>query len=254
MCCLPFRTSGDIKKYALEKSPYRFIVSGCDWGGSDYQMARQAKTSYTVHVIMGVKGDGTMDILHMKRYSGMDYDEIASLILRDHIAMGGTAIGSDYGAGYAYNTFLHRDMRIDPTKHFIWEYQAPYTAIVKKATHQQFPTHYMLNKTESITQLFEAIKKQRIRCFGWEDAEGCLKDILNSFRIHAENRFGRQYFLMIRNPSRADDTLHAINFAYVVARILLREPMFDDAAMQAYAHQDHGAGTMGHFRGMVVKG
>lgn len=254
MCCLPFKNSDEIKKYAKEKNPYRFIVSGCDWGGSDYQMARQAKTSYTVHVMLGIKGDGTMDVLHMKRYSGMDYDEIASLILRDHIAMGGTAIGSDYGAGYAYNTFLHRDMRVDPTRHFIWEYQAPYTAIVKKPQFQQFPTHYMLNKTESITQIFEAFKKQRIRCYGWEAAEGCLKDCLNSFRIHAENRFGRQYFLMIRNPANADDTLHALNFAYVVGRILLREPMFDDVALQQYARQQSGVGTRTHFSSLVVKG
>lgn len=256
MCCLPFKTSKEACEAAKKHGAYRFIVSGCDWGGSDYQMARQAKTSYTVHVILGVKGDGNMDILYMRRHSSMDYDQIASIILHEHVKMGGSAIGSDYGGGYAYNTFLHRDLRVDPTKHYVWEYQAPYTAIIKKPQFQQFPTHYMLNKTESITQLYEAIKKQRIRCYGWEEAQGTLTDILHSFRIHAETRHGRQYFLHVRNPADPDDTLHALNYAYVVARILLREPMFDDPGLRLYAQMaPTGApGNLDYYRSLVGAG
>lgn len=232
ICTLPYATSSDIQTHTRKNSPYRFVVSGCDWGGSDYEMAKQAKTSYTVHLMLGVKGDGTCHILHMHRYSGMNYDEIATLIVKKHLELGGNMLLSDYGAGYAYNTFLHRDSRINPGKHFVLEYNAPYSPILSRVKHPHFPAHYLLNKTESITFLFEAIKKQRIQCYGWAEAQSCLSDLLHSKRVHAENRHGRQYFLHIRNnPSLPDDTLHALNFAFVGARLLLRERLFADDAL-----------------------
>lgn len=260
MCDLPFADQEEIQKWAKVKPRYKVIISGCDWGGSDYQMARGAKTSYTVHVVIGVYGDGKIDILHMQRHSGMEYDEIASKIMKKHLELGGTAIASDYGAGYAYNTFLHRDPRVTPTKHFVWEYNAPYTAMIKKPQYQQFPTHFMLNKTESITQVLEALKKKRIRCFSWATAQPLLGDILNSFRVHAETRHGRQYFLHIRNPAKPDDTLHALNFAYVLARLILKEPMFDDPALRDYVMGALGQNVgsvntnMQNFQNLVVSG
>jgi len=259
MCTLPYQDSAAIKRQMKVKNPYRFIVSGCDWGGSDYQMSRTTKTSYTVHVILGIYGDGKMDILHMRRYSGMQYDEIAESILKDHAACGGSAIASDFGAGLAYNTFLHRDARVNPNKHFVWAYNAPYSPMIMKPQFQQFPAQYMLNKTESITQLLEAFKNQRIRCYSWAAAEVHLSDILNTQRVHSETRHGRQYFLHIRSPSKADDTLHALNFAYVLGRLLLNEPMFDDPAMRQHI-QGLLSGSPGYsggtstFRNLVVRG
>ena len=235
MCNLPFRTEADIQKHHKTNNKYRFVVSGCDWGGSDYEMAKQAKTSYTVHVMLGVSGDGACDILHMRRYPGMAYDEIASMIVQKHIELGGTMLLSDYGAGYAYNTFLHRDQRINPGKHFVLEYNAPYSPILSRVKNPHFPSHYLLNKTESITFLYEAIKSGRIKCFSWDAAQSCLLDLLHSRRVHAETRHGRQYFLHVRNnPSKPDDTLHALNFAFTGARLLLRERLFSDQAVHAY--------------------
>jgi hypothetical protein len=50
---------------------YRYVVSGMDWGGSDYNPAIKTKLSYTVHAILGVRTDGIMEGLHFKRYSGL---------------------------------------------------------------------------------------------------------------------------------------------------------------------------------------
>lgn len=261
ICTLPYRDIEQFRRAIKTKNPYRFIVSGCDWGGSDAQMSRLTKTSYTVHVILGVYGDGKMDILYMRRYSGMQYDEIAESILKAHADYGGTAIASDFGAGLAYNTYLHRDARVNPNRHFVWGYSPPYLPMIMRPQFQQFPAQYMLNKTESITQLFEAIKKQRIRCYAWDAASTFLDDFLNSQRVHAETRHGRQYFLHIRNSTKADDTMHAVNFAFVLARLLLKEPMFDDPNLRNYVNdQLNGSsgglhtGNMADFRSMVVKG
>lgn len=260
ICTLPFQDSNELYRKLKVKNPYRFVVSGCDWGGSDAQMSRLTKTSYTVHVVLGIYGDGKMDILYMRRYSGMQYDEIAESILKVHAAYGGSAIASDFGAGLAYNTYLHRDARVNPNKHFVWAYSPPYLPMIMKPQFQQFPAQYMLNKTESITQLFEAIKKQRIRCYAWPAAQSLLSDFLNSQRVHAETRHGRQYFLHIRNSTKADDTMHAVNFAFVLGRVLLREPMFDDPELRNYVYDQidssgrTGNVNMADFRGMVVSG
>jgi hypothetical protein len=235
ICTLPFRTGEDLQADLKKKSRYRFIISGCDWGGSDYEMAKQAKTSYTVHVMLGVQSDGVCHILHLRRYPGMNYDEIATMIVKKHVELGGGMIVSDYGGGYAYNTFLHRDSRINPGKHFVLQYAGPDAPILARPAHPHFPAHYLLNKTESITWLFEAIKKHRIQCFAWDSAQSCLEDLLHSKRIHAETRHGRQYFLHIRNnPSLPDDTLHALNFAFTGARLALRERLFSDPGIQSY--------------------
>ena len=235
ICKLPFRTREDIQAHFKAKRNYRFIVSGCDWGGTDFEMAKLAKTSYTVHVVLGVHGDGTCDILHMHRYTGMNYDEIAALIVAKHIELRGDMICSDWGGGAAYNTFLHQDSRINPGRHFVFQYSAPYSLILTRPAHPHFPAHYLLNKTESITFLYEAIKSLRIKCYSWENAQSCLTDLLHSQRIHTETRQGKQYFLHIRNnPSLPDDTLHALNYAFTGARILLREPLFTDPQMKNY--------------------
>lgn len=265
MCCLPFDHMEHIQKERTgANNKYRLIVSGMDWGGSDYQMARTAKTSYTVHVVLGILSDGTFDVLLMKRYSGMKYDEIAENIIRDHLRLGGTAMASDYGVGHAYNTYLHRDKRINPLRHFVFEYSTPYSQMIKKPAYQFIPTHYMLNKTESITQLYGAIKKLRIRCYSYENAytKAMLEDFLNSFRVPSESRMGRQYSLWIRNPAKADDTLHAFNFAFMLGRMLLKEPVFDDPSLANYIYgqlagmsaHPPGGSMLGDFRGMVGMG
>ena len=67
-----------------------------------------------------------------------------------------------------------------------------------------------------------------------------LDDFLNAFRVPSESRHGRQYTLWIRNPSKPDDTMHAFNFAFMLGRLLLREPAFDDPALAAYIGQQLG--------------
>lgn len=264
MCCLPFRDREEIQR-ALKagRLSYRYIVSGCDWGGTDFEMARMAKTSYTVHVMLGVHGDGTMDILHMHRYSGMNYDEIAALIVKKHIELGGCMIASDAGAGSAYNTFLHKDIRINPARHLVFQYNAPHSPMLSRPAAPHFATHFLLNKTESITFMLDAIKHGRIRCYSWEAAQDCLTDLLHSRRIHSESPTGKQFFKHIRNnPSLPDDFMHGINFAFTAARTLLKEPLFDDPGVREYMYQmigDASVSTWKHggnqsFGSLVVSG
>ena len=142
---------------------YRFVVSGCDWGGSDYDISLKTKLSYTVHIMMGQNLDKSFDIIHMKRYEGMSYRGIAEDIMHWHKKLGGNALGADAGVGMAYNMLLREKM--DPARHLVFNYTGPMTVACKEA-----PTEfnrYSLNNTDSITSLYYAVKYRRLRCYNW---------------------------------------------------------------------------------------
>ena len=79
--------------------------------------------------------------------------------------------------------------------------------------------------------LYEAIKSLRIRCYGWETAKDRLSECINLIRAPFEGPGGPTSFRYIRHGSKPDDTLHAINFAYILGRVLLGEPIFEDRAL-----------------------
>ncbi len=87
---------------------------------------------------------------------------------------------------------------------------------------------WSLNKTESISLTFEAIRQARIRCYAWEFAEEYLTDCLNLFRAPGESASGGSTFRYRSHPSKPNDTLMAINYGYILGKILIGEPMFAD--------------------------
>lgn len=213
---------------------YKFVVSGFDWGGSDHQQATNIKTSFTAHVIFGITYNGEFDILWMRRHTGMGYREIIHEILTAHFAFGGTAIASDHGGGVVYNQVLREDPRVDLDRHLVMNYSGPNTAVFA-APHNPDTMYnqWTVNKTESLSSLFEAIKRPdlRIRCYDWGDARDYLMDFLNSFRVVSETQHGARYFKYIRPPSKSDDIMQAMNFAHVLGKILLGEPIVHDPGL-----------------------
>ena len=80
--CDPMKTEA-MYLQQVQKRQYKWIVSGSDWGGSDYDARLKTKESYTTQVILGLKPTGEMDILFFRRYSGMKYEEIIDEICRN---------------------------------------------------------------------------------------------------------------------------------------------------------------------------
>jgi hypothetical protein len=206
---------------------YYAVFSGCDWGGSDYDLSNKTKLSYTCHVVIGLTRDGRFDILHAKKYEGMTYSAIADDIMKHHNDLNGLALGADYGVGYAYNMLLRE--RMAPEQNLIFKYSAPNAEIIKES-----PTMfnlYSLNRTESITALYYAIKSMRIRSITWDKMGKYLSDMLNLVRIPQESNTGTTGFLYRKHGARSDDFLHALNFAYVVGRVFLQEPIIPDRSL-----------------------
>lgn len=211
---------------------YRLIVSGCDWGGSDYNQAIKTKTSYTVHCIMGVAPDDTVDILYYHRYFGMDYRQIAKEIAEIHKKYNGTVISTDFGVGLGYNTTLRNYISTD--KHFIMAYTGPATAPLGSPAQQHMTNQLSLNRTEALTRVFDDLKAphMKIRAKSWEQTSSFLLDWLNMYRAPTELPNGQTGFKYIRSSQKADDALHAFTFGYVLVKFFLGEPLVNDIQLQ----------------------
>lgn len=193
---------------------YEYVVSGCDWGGSDYIPALHIKVSTTVHTILGITGDHHFDLLHIRRYSGMNYDDIVGDIMRNHNAYTGKAMASDFGVGAVYNSKIREKM--PPERHLIFNYVGPASDLISEPKRAHMFNQWSLNKTESISLTYDAIRKGRIRCFSWDIAEEYLTDCLNLFRAPGERQSsgsgqtgGASTFLYRSHPTKPNDALMA---------------------------------------------
>lgn len=225
---------------------YRLIVSGCDWGGSDYNQAIQTKTSYTVHCIIGVAPDDVIDILYYKRYSGMDYRDIAEEIANTHKAYNGHVVASDFGVGLAYNTELRN--RIPYDRHFIMNYVGQAAAPLATPKGQHMTNQLALNRTEALTNVFKDVKDPhlKIRAGSWGYTSSYLLDWLNMYRVPVDMPSGQTAFKYIRSATKADDALHAFTFAYVLAKFFLGVPLVNDLALEQRLRSVlYGPGTAG---------
>jgi len=232
-------TEGDLRRMCIlgesnapylakaQSGEYYAVFSGCDWGGSDYDVSNKTKLSYTTHAIIGLNRDGTFDLIHGKRYEGMSYRAIASDILARHNEFHGMALGSDYGVGYAYNMLLREQMA--PENHFIYKYSGPNSQVIQES--KTMFNMFSLNRTESITALYYGMKNLRIRSLHWERMGDYLSECLNLIRIPQETSGGGTGFLYRKHGARSDDFLHALNFAYITGRVFLQENLVEDTAL-----------------------
>jgi hypothetical protein len=230
----------------LKEKLYRRIISGSDWGGTEFDPVAKVKTSFSAHVVLGEHLDGHIDILYMKKYSGQDYEVVANQMAQVHNYLGGFAYGSDAGVGTGYNNKLRE--QINPNRHLVLNLVGPNTAPISTSKGSQYFNLFNLNKTEAITALLSDIKAGKMRCYDWPDASYCMLDFLNSFRVPTESIHGRRYFRYLRPPSKSDDVFLACMFAHAVLRYARGERLIQDAATdnqlrQRFMQSDHGMGV-----------
>lgn len=244
MCTLGDREA--LQQRARDRQ-YEYVVSGCDWGGTDPSIEFKLRVSTTVHVAMGIRsGTHEFDIIHMRRYEGMDYDSISADICMNHLALNGFAIATDEGVGAVYNSMIRKI--IPQEKHLMFQYGGPREAFFSEPQTAHTFNTWRLNKTESITELYQAIKKKRIRCYRWDHAQAELLDFLNMFRAPAELPGGTTTFVYRPSATKPNDTLQACNYAYTLGRFLLGESLLADQTLKLRLEQAL-RGTAQYFAG-----
>lgn len=252
-------TIGDVQRKALDPQnrPYRFLVGGCDWGGSDYNPATKSKVSYTVHVILGVKITGEMEIVNIQHYAGMSYDSICEAIAKQHNEFKCIALGGDFGGSAVYINYLKK--LLNPLHVLAFKYGGkPFLSIPPSS--ENFGNLYNLNRTESITTLFMDIKDKKLRAPCWEQMQKPLIELLNLVRTPTEEASGANTLLYTKRGNKPDDVLHALNYACTTAKLMLGVPLFEDPTKQAMFNNYFKYGTFtppvgrGRYSGGVVSG
>ncbi len=227
------------KRRARSRKYYSTVVSGIDWGGSDYNPVTNTKKSFTKHAILGLTPEGKAHILHGRQYAGMDYAEIGNMILADHLAYGAGAIASDFGGGQVYQMVFRMNPHFDPSRHIIFQYSGNLKTVVKPLE-SDLENSFSLNRNESISALILAIVSSDplLLCHSWEEFGDHLKDFLNLYRhLHTDQMTGEKKFRYIASPTKPDDFLHAVNFAYLLLRLVSNQPLIQDPATKAFLRQ-----------------
>lgn len=183
---------------------YAFTVGGLDWGGAE-------QVSFTVHVILGVCFDGTIDVIWARRYQGFDPDEMLTEIAKTHFFYGCRALAADYGMGFDKNVMLESRFGIPVVQ----------IQLCKQNSLMNFSPalghpRWMVDKTTALDLMFMGIKYGRVRFPPKEQFESFTKDLLSPYEEvvdHGELAHRR----FVRDPSRPDDFAMALCFGSMLA-------------------------------------
>lgn len=223
----------DERKRRARSGYYKCIVSGIDWGGSDYNALTRSKISNTTHVIFALAPDNNIHVLHQRRHGGKQYKDIINLIAKDHEMFCAGGVASDFGVGEVYHELMRSHPSFNKGRHIIWHYTGPRSAICSVMKGKLSNT-LNLNKTESLTALIlgMVMAEPTILCGSWEENEEFLEDFLHIHRVlqEKEGEGGQRYFTYQRQASKTDDIVQAWNFAFSLLRLVYNQILLEDAA------------------------
>jgi hypothetical protein len=181
-------------------------ILSVDWGYGD--------VSYTVVHVAGWNQRNNWQIIFAKKYKlGEEIDPEYQLqdILRLNAIFRCVYMGVDWGAGWGQNARLRAKSK--KVADFIHSHGQK--TMLK---YQPAIDRYTTNRTESMTNLFEAFKTQRVETFkGYTEEFG--QDYLNIVTV--QDRFG--HVMYQHAPSRPDDSVHSALYGYLIGRMMRNE-------------------------------
>lgn len=183
---------------------------GIDWGTGEQ--------TYTVVVICTYHG-GRFQLVYAHRFEGAETEPQVQLakiyelvrVWRPEL------IGCDYGGGFDRNDAMIR--QFGPTR--VFKYQ--YSTISAKVKWDAGLARFLLNRTEVMSDIFNAIKRRDVFGFPeWVDFERpYASDMLNIFSEFSEERRMNEYK---KSKGVADDTYHALLLAFIASTIRVPRP------------------------------
>lgn len=190
------------------------LYAGFDWGvGGPSKGEIEKGGSYSVMTVGGYcRGDNSFQVLFMKRFDGalsdpdLQHDEILRLWHKFRIKRG----GADYGMGFVPNQRLSNVFGPDRVLQFQYVLQT-----VAKVVRKPKMFRYLVYRSPVMSDLFFALKRQKVRLPKWENIEEPYGMDIMSIRSEYSDRFR-----MIRydHPEKTtDDTFHSILFCLLAA-------------------------------------
>lgn len=195
----------------IAKCTGKVVYMGIDWGTGE--------NTFTV-ITIGVYYDSHFSIVYARRCEGPDSEPDRQIQIIDELIAAWRVqfVGCDYGGGFDRNDKLIRKYGIQK----IFKYQ--YSTITgAKVKWEQGLSRYLVNRTEVMSDIFNAIKRKNIFRFPkWADWEKPFaQDMLNIFSEYSEERKMNEY-----KKSRAvtDDTFHSLLLCFLVSQLTTPRP------------------------------
>lgn len=184
---------------------------GIDWGTGEQTYTLVVICSYT---------SGRFQIVYCRRFEGAESEPLIQLEKIYELVKfwRPELIGCDYGGGFDRNDALIR--RFGPTRVFKYQYS---TITSGKFKWDAGLSRFLLNRTEIMSDVFNAIKRKTVFGFPkWSDFEQpYAADMLNIFSEFSEERRINEYK---KSKGVADDTFHALLLAFMVSTIKVPRP------------------------------
>jgi hypothetical protein len=190
----------------MSKCVGRVVYMGIDWGTGE--------NTFTV-VTIGVYYDSFFSIVYARRFEGPESEPDRQIQIIDELIAAWRVqyVGCDYGGGFDRNDKLIRKYGIQK----IFKYQ--YSTITgAKVKWESGLSRYLVNRTEVMSDMFNAIKRKNVFRFpkwaDWEKPFG--QDMLNIFSEYSEERKMNEYK---KSRSVTDDTFHSILLCFLVSQL-----------------------------------
>ena len=181
------------------------VYAGIDWGTGE--------KSYTV-VTLGTYMRDKFVIFYIHRFTGSETEPDAQLALLKRVvrAWDVRIVGVDYGGGFYQNDELIRTFGVNKIQKY--QYLAPRT----KVTYDSHLKRWMVNRSEVMSDVFNAIKRGNVFRFPrWEDFyDPYAKDMLNIFSEYNERRRVNEYK---HSPAAPDDSFHSIVYCFLASML-----------------------------------
>lgn len=181
------------------------LYAGIDWGTGD--------NAYTVFTVGGyTRGDSSFQYLFAKRFDHQlaepepQMAELIRLINKFHI----TYVGCDYGMGFVQNKMLISKYGAKRVHQFQYAAKASRKVAYNGKLHR-----YIVFRTAVMSDLFSAIKTQKVRLPAWEAFKSPYANDLLS--IHAEYSETLRMIRYDKPRSTPDDTFHSMLYTLFVS-------------------------------------
>ena len=208
-------TLPSVKELHERLGKYVVIVGGLDWGGAEQH-------SFTVHVIVGVKAEGTIDVLWARRFMGFNPDEVLSEVAKAHRWYKCTMLAADYGMGFDKNIMLEQRFGLPVVQIMLMGNQHKLMSYKPQGGHPL----WTVDRTTAMELLFLAIKYGRIFFPPQTEFKLYTDDLLSPYEDISESG-GITSRRFLRNPAKPDDFCMALTFATLIATKLVNSSMMD---------------------------